>query len=93
MDTVKGQQWLIGIFSTLLIVILIIVAGMEMKKSESTKPEIEIDKTTAQCITCHEDKGIAVKQIDAWKESKHAVMGIGCYECHEAKKGDFDAFT
>ncbi len=93
MDTVKGQQWLIGIFSTLLIVILIIVAGMEMEKSRATKPEIEIDKMTARCITCHEEKGIAVKQIDAWKESKHAVMGIGCYECHEAKKGDFDAFT
>ncbi|OPX32070.1 cytochrome C [candidate division KSB1 bacterium 4484_188] len=93
MDTIKAQQWLIGIFSALLIVILIIVAGVEMKKSRSYKPEIEIDKMTKKCITCHEKKGIAVSQIDAWKESQHAVMGIGCYECHEAKKGDFDAFT
>ena len=91
MDTIKAQQWLIGIFSTLLIVALIIVAGMEMKKSREYKPEIEIDAKTQKCITCHEEKGIAVKQIDAWKESKHAVMGIGCYECHEAKEGDFDA--
>ena len=91
MDTVKAQQWLIGIFSTLLIVILMILAGVEMKKSREYKPEIEIDKTTAQCINCHETKGIAVKQSDAWKESKHAVMGIGCNECHEAQKGDFDA--
>jgi len=90
MDTVKAQQWLIGIFSVLLIVALIIVAGVEMKKSRSLKPEIDIDKTTAQCINCHEKKGVAVKQIDEWKESRHAVMGIGCYECHEAKKGDFD---
>ncbi len=91
MDTIKAQQWLIGIFSVLLIVVLIIIAGMEMKKSREYKPEIEIDKMTAKCITCHEKKGIAVKQIDAWKESRHAVMGIGCYECHEAKEGEFDA--
>ena len=93
MDTVKAQQWLIGIFSILLIVTLIIVAGVEMKKSRSFKPEIEIDDMSAKCITCHEKKGIAVKQIDAWKESKHAVSGTGCYECHEAAKDDFDAFT
>ena len=22
----------------------------------------------------------------------HALKGIGCYECHEAQKDDFDAF-
>ncbi|GAB4337979.1 MAG: hypothetical protein Kow0037_21530 [Calditrichia bacterium] len=93
MDTIKAQQWLIGIFSVLLIVTLMIVAGVEMKKSRATEPEIEIDKATAQCINCHTTKGIAVKQNDAWKESKHAVMGIGCLECHEAQKDDWDAFT
>jgi len=91
MDTMKGQQWLIGIFSTLLIVILMILAGVEMKKTRHDKPEIEIDKTTAQCINCHERKGIAVKQTGAWKESEHAVMGIGCNECHQAEEGEFDA--
>lgn len=92
MDTVKTQQWLIGIFSVLLVVVLIIVAGVEMKQSRSFKPHVDIDKTTGQCITCHEDKGIAEKQITAWEESMHAEMGIGCYECHEAKEEDFDAF-
>lgn len=93
MESVKAQQWLIGVFSVLLIVVLIIVAGYEMKKSRSEKPTIEIDKITAKCINCHETKGIAVKQIDAWKEGMHAIMGIGCYECHQAEKTDFDAFT
>ncbi|GAB4377816.1 MAG: hypothetical protein Kow0042_26080 [Calditrichia bacterium] len=93
MDTIKAQQWLIGIFGVLLIVVLMIVAGYEMKKSREFKPEIEIDEMSAKCINCHEHKGIAVTQIDAWKESRHAVMGIGCYECHEPQKGDFDEFT
>ena len=76
----------------LLIVILIIVASVEMKQSASEKPHIEIDKKSAQCITCHEKQNIAVKQVEAWKDSKHAVMGIGCTECHTAQEDDFDAF-
>jgi hypothetical protein len=93
MDTIKAQQWLIGVFSILLIVVLLIVAGYEMKKSRQYEPDIEIDNISVLCINCHETKGIAVKQNDAWMESKHAVMGIGCFECHEAEATDFDAFT
>ncbi len=91
MDSIRGQQWLIGIFSVLLITILVIVAGIEMKKTREYKPEIDINKTAAQCITCHEKKDIAVNQITAWEESEHAVQGIGCYDCHKADEGDFDA--
>jgi len=46
MDTVTAQKWLIGIFSVLLIVVLTIVAGVEMKKTSSDRPEIEISGTT-----------------------------------------------
>ncbi|MFZ0389194.1 MAG: multiheme c-type cytochrome [Calditrichia bacterium] len=91
MDSVKAQQWLIGIFSVLLIVILIIVAGYEMKKSRVYEPEIEIDEVTGQCINCHTDKGIAVKLIEEWHASRHAEIGIGCNECHHAEEGEFDA--
>ncbi len=92
MDTVKAQQWLIGIFSVLLIVILLVVAGVEMKKSRTYEPEIEVDEISARCINCHEKKGLAPKMITEWKASKHAVVGTGCIECHEAKPDDFDAF-
>jgi hypothetical protein len=91
-SSIKGQQWLIGIFSVLLIVILIIVAGVEMEATREGEPHVEIDRMTAQCITCHEKQNIAVKQIEAWQGSMHAVMGIGCYECHSAEQGEFDAF-
>ena len=30
--------------------------------------------------------------IDHWKGSTHAVKGVGCVECHQAEKGDADAF-
>jgi len=91
MDTVTGQKWLIGIFSVLLIVVLIIVAGVEMKKTRLERPEIEVSGTTKECINCHAKKGVAVKLIDEWRWSEHAEKGIGCHECHEAREGDFDA--
>jgi hypothetical protein len=91
-SSVKAQQWLIGIFSTLLIVVLIFVASVEMKQSVSEKPHIEVDAKSQQCITCHEKQNIAVNQVTAWMDSKHAVMGIGCMECHTAVENDFDAF-
>jgi hydroxylamine dehydrogenase len=91
MDTVNAQKWLIGIFSVLLIVVLIIVAGVEMKRTRLERPEIEISGATEDCITCHEKKGVAVKLTGEWKLSEHAEMGIGCMECHGAQEGEWDA--
>ena len=31
--------------------------------------------------------------IDHWKNSTHAVKGVGCVECHKANEGEIDAFT
>lgn len=92
MSNIKIQQWLIGIFSVLLIITLMIVATVEVKKTQDHKPEIDVDKISARCISCHENENIAVKQIHAWEDSEHAVQGIGCNECHDAEEGDFDAF-
>ena len=54
--------------------------------------EIEIDNETQRCIDCHTKSNMAPKMIDSWKESKHAEMGVGCLSCHQAEKGEFDAF-
>ncbi|MCK5605035.1 cytochrome C, partial [Candidatus Pacearchaeota archaeon] len=91
-DSVRLQQYLIGGLSLLLVVILIIAAAVEMKKTRTYKADPVIDSTSEQCINCHEKKGIAANQITAWKESEHGIQGIGCKECHKAKKGEFDAF-
>jgi len=91
-DVLTMQKILIGIFSSLLVVTLVIVAGVEMKKTRADKPEIEITGVTKQCISCHEKKGTAVGTTTQWMESKHAEQGIGCIECHEAQEGDWDAF-
>lgn len=91
--SLRTQRLLVGAFSLLTLVVLIIVAAVEMKRTRETAPVIEISGVTKRCVDCHTEKGIAVKLICQWKESIHAEQNIGCYDCHEAVTGDFDAFT
>jgi hypothetical protein len=91
-DTIRTQKMLVGIFSILLVVILIIVAGVEMKHTQTHDPIIEVSGLNERCVDCHTNKGIAVKAIDHWKKSLHAEQNIACVDCHTAKEGDFDAF-
>lgn len=91
MKEINAQQYLIGIFSVIVIITLMIVATTEIRKTREYAAEIDVDKTTAVCIRCHEAEHVAVTQIAAWEASEHAVMGIGCMECHSADESDFDA--
>jgi organic hydroperoxide reductase OsmC/OhrA len=38
------------------------------------------------CVNCHET--ITPGIIKQWQDSKHSKVGVKCYVCHEAKKGD-----
>ncbi len=49
----------------------------------------EISETTQECIGCHKETSVNIYQ--QWGMSKHFRANIGCYECHEAQKGDPDA--
>jgi len=49
----------------------------------------EISKTTQECIVCHKETSVNIYQ--EWGRSKHFRANVGCYECHEAQKGDPDA--
>lgn len=43
-----------------------------------------ISSQTKECLGCHESMpGIVVQ----WRESAHWKAGVGCFECHQAKKG------
>ena len=48
-------------------------------------------KESQACIQCHQDQA-APLAVQQWAESKHAVSGIGCYECHQAGKDRPDSF-
>jgi len=48
----------------------------------------KISAQTRKCLECHQSTPGVVKQ---WQESAHAREGVGCFECHQAKKGESDA--
>jgi len=49
-----------------------------------------ISKKSKECIDCHKDEDVGIYQ--QWGDSKHYRANIGCFECHEAKEGEVDAF-
>ena len=50
----------------------------------------ELSKESQECVKCHKDMNVNIYQ--QWGNSKHFRANIGCFECHEAEKGDVDAF-
>jgi hydroxylamine dehydrogenase len=46
--------------------------------------------TSNDCMTCHKEKNPGLYM--QWKNSAHGKNSIGCIDCHEADKGDVDAY-
>ncbi|MDX1776363.1 MAG: cytochrome c3 family protein, partial [Desulfobulbales bacterium] len=51
--------------------------------------EAKISDQTRKCLECHVE--IMPGLMDQWQDSTHWQAGVGCYECHAAKKGESDA--
>ena len=45
---------------------------------------------SAECVTCHQSTQPGI--VAQWHDSTHAAKGVGCYECHQARPGEPDAF-
>ena len=50
-----------------------------------------VSSQSQACIKCHQDQAVPLA-VQQWAESKHAISGIGCYECHQAAKDRPDSF-
>jgi hypothetical protein len=77
----KSRKILIGSCAALLFLAAVILFA----------PKRAVSRPTAECIKCHLAERIQTAQIEEWRESRHAKKGVGCYECHQANKGDPDA--
>src|SRR5262252_6500030 len=55
------------------------------------KAAANASKESQACIACHQT-GTAPLAVQQWAVSRHAQVGIGCYECHQADKARPDAF-
>lgn len=82
----KRVAWIIGSLLTIHGMTDVAVIG------QVAQPPILPDLSAAskECIKCHqaEDPGI----YEQWGDSHHYRANVGCFECHQAAKGEPDAF-
>lgn len=92
--TLESKRYIIGGLGGLFLVSLILVQYMEVARrraeSGTDAAHVAIPASSKQCVECHQQGTPGI--IDHWKGSTHARKGIGCVECHQAEKGEVDAF-
>ena len=90
----ETKKIVITILSAVFLLSLVFVQVMEVlrKREEAGRsaPRIAVPEDSRQCVDCHQQQSPGV--VEHWKDSTHAVKGVGCYECHQAEKDDVDGF-
>lgn len=92
--SLETKRIIIATLGGVFLVSLILVQAMEVARKRAevglTTAAIVIPAGSRNCVECHQQSTPGI--IDHWKGSTHAHKGIGCVECHQADKGDADAF-
>jgi hypothetical protein len=92
--TLKMKRVVIALLSVVFLASLLFVQWMEViRKQEEAgliEPHITVATASRQCVDCHANESPGI--VAHWKGSTHAVKGVACIECHEAKEGDPDGF-
>lgn len=87
------KRTIIGVLSIVFLAVLVIALWKETERSmPDYKASPIIDAGTKHCISCHSERGAGRVIVEQWRDSKHAQVGVGCLECHAAKKDDVDAY-
>ncbi len=73
----------------LIMFFLLVMTAVAFAETKINIPK-EVSKASQECIKCHSEMNVNIYQ--QWGKSKHFRANVGCYECHEAQKGDVDAF-
>lgn len=89
--SLEMKRVIVAMLSLLLLLALIVVAWVEGGKQRvQPRPEPAVTGESAKCYPCHQQKTPAITA--QWTDSKHALLGVGCYECHRAEENDVDAY-
>lgn len=89
--SLDAKRVLIAALSLLLLCALLLVAWVEGGKQRlQEKPRPVASGASERCVKCHEQKTPVI--VQQWADSKHAKLGVSCYECHRADEKDLDAF-
>ncbi len=92
--SLNAKRIVIALLSTAFVLSLVFVQYQEVtrKRREAglSGPHVIVPDSSKSCVECHTQLSPGV--VEHWKNSTHAEKGVGCFECHEAKEGDVDAF-
>jgi hydroxylamine dehydrogenase len=85
------KRMIVAGLSFLFLGALLVVAWVEGGKQRiQPRPEPVVGAESGKCLKCHQEKTPVVAA--QWMDSRHAQLGVGCYECHRADESDPDAF-
>ncbi len=88
------KQMLIGALGLIFLASLIFVQAMEVTRRREeaglAPHHVSVPMESKSCFDCHQESTPGL--IDHWEGSTHALKGIGCVECHQAKATDADSF-
>ncbi len=92
--TLETKRLIIAGLGALFLLSLVFVQWMETaRKAEEAglaKPHIAVPASSRACVDCHTQSNPGI--VFHWRDSTHAVKGVGCVECHQAEKDEADAF-
>jgi hypothetical protein len=74
----------------ILFVIIILFALLPISLAIAGMVPEAISKESKECIACHKEQTPAI--VEQWGASKHFRANVSCYECHQAKTGEPDAY-
>ena len=69
---------------------LFLLAVFQTSVTKAAEVPESLSKESKECIACHKDQAPAI--VEQWGASKHFRGNVSCYECHQAKAGEPDAF-
>jgi len=94
--SLKVKQFIIGFLGLAFLASLIFVQRMELVRKEAEAggrgAHVVVPASSQDCVQCHGQAKQSPGIVDHWMGSTHAAKGVGCVECHQAEKGDADAF-
>lgn len=89
--SLNTKRFVIAFLSFMFLLALLLVGYMEgNKRVMGHKAEIKVPDDSKQCVECHNIKTPSL--IAQWQDSKHALKGVGCMECHGTEEGDPDIY-
>jgi hypothetical protein len=89
--SLDAKRVVIAVLSLFFLAALLLVGYREtIKHRVETEPAPIVTATNRACVTCHRQHSAAL--VMQWEYSRHAKVGVGCVDCHQAAEQDPDGW-